>query len=133
MPSHSQNIPRILLIEDDANTACLVVEALADHFGAPCVDHVNRIALLETLECADFDLALCDFNLPDGTELDALAVLRSRRPCMPVIVVTAENRLETLLDTIRLGATDYLLKTADLVSAIPLAVEKNLTLAHAQR
>lgn len=133
MPEQFTNIPRILLIEDDPTTASLVIEALADHFGAPCVRHVNRIARLHEIDFAPYDLALCDFNLPDGTALDALAIMRQQRPGMPVIVVTAENRSDTLLDTIRLGAADYLLKTAELVSTIPLAVEKNLTLAHAQR
>lgn len=133
MPDDQHTTPRILLIEDDPNTAALVMEALSDHFGSPCVHHVARVGGIDAIDLSDFDLALCDFNLPDGTALDALSVMRERRPGMPVIVVTAENRSETLLDTIRLGAADYLLKTAELVSTIPLAVEKNLTLAHAQR
>lgn len=128
-----ESIPRLLVIEDDPDTASLVADILADHFGGPCTHHVGALRLLEGLELDDFDLALCDYNLPDGTALDAIASIKARRPGLPVIVVTAESDIETLLETIRHGAADYLLKTSEVFATIPIAVEKNLTLARMQR
>ncbi len=133
MPSSTNAIPCILVIEDDADTASLVADILAEHFGGPCVHHVSAIRDLEPLDLARYDLALCDYNLPDGNALDVIASIKSRRPGLPVIVVTAESDIETLLETIRIGAADYLLKTSEVFATIPIAVEKNLTLARMQR
>jgi diguanylate cyclase (GGDEF)-like protein len=133
MPIPNNSIPRLLVIEDDLDTASLVADILAQHFGGPCVDHVGTIRDLEPLDLARYDLALCDYNLPDGNALDVIASIKSRRPGLPVIVVTAESDIETLLETIRIGAADYLLKTSEVFATIPISVEKNLTLARMQR
>lgn len=133
MVNPNQSIPRLLVVEDDPDTASLVSEILAEHFGGPCVEHINAIAALDAIDLERFDLALCDYNLPDGTALDAIASIKERRPGLPVIVVTAESSIKTLLETIRQGAADYLLKTSEVFATIPIAVEKNLTLARMQR
>jgi diguanylate cyclase (GGDEF)-like protein len=133
MTAPTESIPRLLMIEDDVDTASLVQDILAEHFGGSCVVHVATIGSIDAIDLDEFDLALCDYNLPDGTALDAIATIKARRATLPVIVVTAESDIETLLETIRRGAADYLLKTSEVFATIPIAVEKNLTLARMQR
>ncbi|MGP1308836.1 MAG: GGDEF domain-containing response regulator [Phycisphaerales bacterium] len=127
------SIPRLLMIEDDADTASLVADILADHFGGRCIEHVSTLDALGNVDLEPYDLALCDYNLPDGTALEAIAAIKARRPSLPVIVVTAQSDIDTLLETIRSGAADYLLKSSEVFATIPIAVEKNLTLARMQR
>ncbi|MBL0921471.1 MAG: diguanylate cyclase [Phycisphaerales bacterium] len=123
---------RLLVIEDDADTAALVTEALEARFGAGCVAHVHRIARLGELDLSAFEAALCDFNLPDGTGLDALARLRGRGFDGPVIMVTGQSQPETAIAAIRAGASDYVVKTREFLSSLALIVEKNLATARMQ-
>jgi len=123
---------RVLVIEDDRDTAALVTEALEERFGLSCVTHVNRLEPLETMDLSTFDAALCDFNLPDGTGLDALRVLGERGFLAPVIMVTGQSQPETAVAAIRAGASDYVVKTREFLSSLALIVEKNLTASRMQ-
>ncbi len=125
--------PRVLIIEDDADTAALAREAVEDHFGKPCVTHVNRLALLAKQPLDRFDVILCDFNLPDGTGLDALRAMRERGVEAPVVMVTGQSQPETAVAAVREGAADYIVKTREFLSSLPLVIEKNLATARILR
>ena len=56
-----------------------------------------------------------------------------RRCSTPVIMVTGENVGHIAAEAIRKGATDYVVKLGDYLFAIPLMVEKNLTVAKVKR
>lgn len=59
-----------------------------------------------------FDLAICDLRLGVETEsgLQALSLLRSRWPELPVIMLTAYGSIDSAVQAMRLGAVDYLTK-----------------------
>lgn len=120
--------PRILLVEDDPDTADLMVETLADHFGSGGVRHCNTVNKAITCDVNAIDIVLTDMNLPDGSGLDVLTKLLHRRPDLPVVVVTAEGVLDNALAAIRKGAYDYIVKAGDYLFAIPVVVEKNLAI-----
>ncbi|HEY1628222.1 MAG TPA: diguanylate cyclase, partial [Tepidisphaeraceae bacterium] len=123
---------KLLIIEDDPDQRELIRETLEDHFGRGTVVAVSTQAqaLAQTLEC--FDMILCDYNLPDSTGLELLLEIR-RRCKTPVIMVTGENVGQIAIEAIRKGATDYVVKLGDYLFAIPLIVEKNLTVAKVMR
>ncbi|MBK9118345.1 MAG: response regulator transcription factor [Phycisphaerales bacterium] len=101
--------PRVLVVEDDAAIRRGVVDAL-------------QIAGYETLEAgrgdtgrqlavdAEFDLLLLDLVLPGGDGLDILAALRTLRPTLPVIILTARGDESDRLAGFRRGADDYVVK-----------------------
>ncbi|TVQ64102.1 MAG: diguanylate cyclase [Phycisphaerales bacterium] len=127
-PTHFMNQPpRVLIVEDDDDTAMLTAETLRKHFGAVCSSRVASLAELEKSELSLFDAVLCDYHLPDGVGMDALRVIRSRRPDMPVIMVTGQSEARHAVDAIREGAADYIVKTLDYLTTLPLVLEKNLT------
>lgn len=123
-----QRSPRILLIEDDADAAALMAEALADHFGQGLVHHAATVAEALAVDPEEFDLALSDMNLPDGNGLELLDRLLDARPDLPVVFVTGEGILENAIKAIRRGAYDYVVKAGDYLFSLPVVVEKNLAL-----
>ncbi len=105
-----------------------MAEVLQEHFGAGTVQVVGSLAELEATVIDDVDMILADYNLPDCCGLDLLRAVRTRGT-VPVIMVTGENVGEIAAEAIRCGATDYVVKTGELLHTIPLVVEKNLTTA----
>lgn len=120
--------PRLLLVEDDADTASLMIEILTDHYGTNPIQHITHVGAASAVDLTQVDLVLSDMNLPDGTGLELLGKLLARRADLPVVLVTGEGILENAITALRNGAYDYVLKAGDYLMAIPEIVEKNLSL-----
>lgn len=118
--------PHILLIEDDRDTSDLIRETLSDHFGEDRITHAECAADTEALDLHQFEMVLCDLNLPDASGLELIDRLLARREDLPVIMVTSEAGLDTAMTAIRKGAYDYIVKIGDYLLTIPLFIEKNL-------
>ncbi len=107
------NILRVLLIEDDTGLG----GALRDQVVAE--GHLPDWA--ETLSDADdylaathYDLILLDVNLPDGNGVEFLTRLRRKGSDVPVIIMTARDRVTDRIAGLNAGADDYLVKPFDL-------------------
>lgn len=61
---------------------------------------------------ADLDLVLLDLHLPGMGGLDALSLLRERSPGLPVVVLSASNDRQTVLDAIEKGAMGFIPKSS---------------------
>ncbi|BAM02386.1 GGDEF domain-containing response regulator [Phycisphaera mikurensis] len=120
--------PRLLLIEDDPDTADLILETVQDYFGRGCCDHAPDAAAARAADIDGFDLVLSDMNLPDGTGLEVMDSLLERRPDLPIVFVTGENILGNAVAAVKKGAYDYVVKAGDYLFTIPVVVEKNLEL-----
>lgn len=57
-----------------------------------------------------FDLLICDVKMDPGTGMDVLKTAREVRPNMPVVMVTAHGTVDTALESLRMGAFDYVTK-----------------------
>lgn len=68
---------------------------------------------LVVLEQPVFDLVYLDIHLPGINGLDILRAIRKESPQLPVILLTGNASLQSALEALRLGATDYLLKPID--------------------
>lgn len=68
---------------------------------------------LEVIEHSRPDLALLDVRLPDGNGVDLLQQISQNTPGLPVLMITADPKVEDIKRAIRLGAFDYLTKPID--------------------
>jgi two-component system OmpR family response regulator len=103
---------RVLLVEDHPPLAEAVRDALARAGFA--VDHAATAAeAREMAALAAHDLVLLDLGLPDGDGLKLLPVLR-RGGAVPVIVLTARDRLADRLAGLDGGADDYVVKPVEM-------------------
>jgi PAS domain S-box-containing protein len=102
---------RILHLEDDPDDATLIHRRLEAEGLAIAVRHVQDLeSFREALGAGEFDLVLSDFRLGNATGLDALEVRRQLRPDVPFIFVSGALGEERAVETLRNGATDYVLK-----------------------
>ncbi|MGQ5525206.1 response regulator transcription factor [Chitinimonas sp. PSY-7] len=104
---------RILLAEDDPALQRGLREALARMGYQPVVvgngEHADTLLASE-----QFDLVVLDLGLPGLDGLDVLRQLRARRQSVPVLILSARDRLEDRIAGLNSGADDYLTKPFDL-------------------
>ena len=71
----------------------------------------NEREFLAALEVEGLDLILSDYSIPGFNGLEALSARRARRPELPFIFVTGFSGEERAIETLRNGATDYVMKS----------------------
>lgn len=116
----------MLLVEDDRGTA-RALKALLKNLGCS-VTHAERISQARRrTEDSQFDVALLDIELPDGSGLDFVLHLRNlAQPCASLIL-TGSRQDRHLREAVGLGVTEYLLKPVnadELATAISRAAEQ---------
>jgi PAS domain S-box-containing protein len=123
---------RILVLEDVAADVTLISHELRAG-GVPF--HATRVEtrddFIREIEQNPPDLILSDHGLPGFDGFSALAIARERCPDTPFIFVTGSMGEELAIDSLRSGATDYVLKTR-LSNLVP-AVQRALRLAEERR
>ena len=102
----------ILHVEDDTADAELTQDALETE-GVAC--YVTRVEtesnFLIALHKGGFDLILADYALPSFDGLSALRIARQQQPDLPFIFVSGTMGEEVAIEALKIGATDYVLKT----------------------
>jgi CheY-like chemotaxis protein len=103
---------RILSLEDDPRDAELIQELLEAEGIACAVKRVDtQPAFQAAVEGDRFDVILADYTLPSFDGLAALKLARSTCPDVPFIFVTGTLGEEVAIEALKIGATDYILKT----------------------
>jgi two-component system copper resistance phosphate regulon response regulator CusR len=98
---------RILIAEDDSALASFVKKGLdAEHYAVD-VSNDGEQARAMAGEF-DYDLVVLDLNLPRLDGVAILRYLRTRKPTMPILVLTGRTRVEDRVQCLDLGADDYL-------------------------
>lgn len=104
---------RLLLIEDDQMLAEAVRTGL--HLASYVVDWVQNIDDGRTaLRACEYDSLLLDLGLPDGDGMGLIAELRDSHRSLPILVLSARDRITDRVRALDLGADDYLIKPFDL-------------------
>lgn len=117
-----------LLVVDDENNLRLVVQKEMSRQGHEVETASDGEEAWEKLEAQDFDVLLCDINMP---RLDGIGLLRRlREKCQnppEVIMLTGQATVETAIEAMKLGAYDYLTKPyriTELAALVTQAAEK---------
>src|SRR6476661_7057096 len=105
-------MPHALIVDDDTHAAEALAELVADNgFTTACADSLQGARdLLSTSP----DMILLDLILPDGNGLELLRDATTRESETQVVVITGHASLESSIEAMRHGATDYLLKPINL-------------------
>lgn len=117
---------RILLVEDDPSIVRSLSELLREN--AFCVDAAStQREALSLLANAEYDLALLDLTLPDGSGYSVCAAIRQAHPETAAIFLTAAGDEPSVVAGLEMGADDYVAKPfrpMELISRIRAALRK---------
>lgn len=103
---------RVLLVEDDPMIGQATAQALVD--GGHAVDWVTKgEEAMSALRDHSFDMLLLDLGLAGVSGQEVLRGLRARDAALPVVILTAQDKVDTRVDLLDLGADDYLVKPFD--------------------
>src|SRR6202051_3327363 len=117
-------MPTILIIEDEAKMRRLLELNLGDD-GFKTLSAGDAETGLKLLGSEQVDLALTDLKLPGISGLEFLHTAKQQNPALPIIVMTAFGSVETAVEAMKAGASDYVLKPFSLAE-IRMVVHKEL-------
>ena len=122
---------RILILDDELPLLQSLSRDLG-RAGHECLLAETGRAALQLLEGSAPDLAILDVQLPDMSGIEVLRHMRKELPEVPVVIITAYAAVDTAVEALREGATDYLEKPLDL-EELQLVIERELDNARNQR
>lgn len=106
---------RILIIEDEDSIRRVLIKIIKNENSSFIVEEaVDGEEGLAKIESADFDLVLCDIKMPKLDGIEVLEKVQAIKPEIPFIMISGHGELETAVESMRLGAFDYISKPPDL-------------------
>jgi len=100
---------RILIVDDDSFICGILKKHLQNNDYQAEVAFSGKSAL-DLFKKSNFDLVICDFRLPDTSGLELLQKIRSLKPRIPVIIMTAYADVRMAVKLMKIGADDYITK-----------------------
>ncbi|WP_020560027.1 sigma-54-dependent transcriptional regulator [Thiofilum flexile] len=99
----------VLIVDEEPSIQTLLRRGLASRF--EMIETTGEVAIaLAMLERCHFDLIIADIRVPDDGALEWVSRVRAKGNQTPIIFITAQAKLETVIAALRLGALDFLLK-----------------------
>ncbi|MCR9225912.1 MAG: sigma-54 dependent transcriptional regulator [Flavobacteriaceae bacterium] len=106
---------KILVIEDESAIRRVLVKILAEENDSyNVVEAEDGLAGMDIIKKEDFDLVLCDIKMPKMDGVEVLEAAKKIKPEIPFIMISGHGDLDTAVNTMRLGAYDYISKPPDL-------------------
>jgi CheY-like chemotaxis protein len=99
----------ILVVDDDEFMVELLNESLTDA-GYSVVTAANGAEATDILNHQDLHIALIDLSLPDMSGMDLVAQVTNASPDAQIIIMTGYPTIESVIDSLREGAQDYIVK-----------------------
>ncbi len=110
-----KKMSKILIIEDEAAIRRVLVKILSEENDSYKVEEAeDGLQGLEKVKNEDFDLILCDIKMPKMDGVEVLEAIKKIKPEIPMVMISGHGDLETAVNTMRLGAFDYISKPPDL-------------------
>ncbi|WP_299606599.1 sigma-54 dependent transcriptional regulator [uncultured Aquimarina sp.] len=106
---------KILVIEDEAAIRRVLVKILSEENDKYEVfEAEDGLAGIDMIKSDDYDLVLCDIKMPKMDGVEVLEAAKKIKPEVPMVMISGHGDLDTAVNTMRLGAFDYISKPPDL-------------------
>ena len=130
-------MPRILIIEDEASIRRVLVKILTEeNTKYEVFEAEDGLIGTEMIKNADFDLVLCDIKMPKMDGVEVLEKAKKIKPEIPFVMISGHGDIDTAVNTMRLGAFDYISKPPDLnrlLNTVRNALEKKVLIVENKR
>ena len=108
-------MPKILVIEDEAAIRRVLVKILSEENNSYKVEEAeDGLIGIEKIKKDDYDLVLCDIKMPKMDGVEVLEAVKKIKPEIPIVMISGHGDLDTAVNTMRMGAFDYISKPPDL-------------------
>jgi two-component system nitrogen regulation response regulator NtrX len=105
----------ILLIEDESAIRRVLGKILSEENKNYNVSEAaDGLEGIELIRDNDYDLVLCDIKMPKMDGVEVLEAMKKIKPEIPIVMISGHGDLDTAVNTMRLGAFDYISKPPDL-------------------
>ena len=111
--SDSNRKDRILVVDDDAQVVDLVVDYL-NRIGYDAVAAYGGNDGLNRFRDGDFQMVITDMKMPDMQGVELLEAVKEIKSDIIVIIITAYSTIDAAVDSIKLGAFDFISKPFDM-------------------
>ena len=106
---------KILVIEDEAAIRRVLIKIISEESDSYVVEEAeNGLEGIEKFKDNDYDLVLCDIKMPKMDGVEVLEKAKKIKPEIPFVMISGHGDLDTAVNTMRLGAYDYISKPPDL-------------------
>ena len=122
-----------VLVIDDEEPIRNSLQAFLEDFDYRVITAKNGREGIDLFDAEHPDLVLVDLRMPVVDGLDVLAYVTRTAPDTPIIVVSGTGVIKDVIEALRLGAWDYLLKPVEDLSVLRHAIEKTLERSHLLR
>ena len=121
---------KILIVEDEETIRRVLKKVLFEENDAyEIIEAFDGVQAIEIIKSNKIDLILCDIKMPKKDGIDVLKFLIKDYPEIPIIMISGHGDLETAVESMRLGAYDYISKPPDLnrlLNSVRSAVKNNI-------
>ncbi len=104
------NVVKALVVDDSTVMRKIIMRQLV----AAGVDDIDEATdgeqALEAISMHDYSVVMMDWNMPNMTGIDAVRAIREQGNMVPIIMVTTESERSRILEAIKTGVNDYIMK-----------------------
>ena len=124
----NQSQTKILALDDDSKFLAELKTALSDQFAVRTVTEISDA--MKVISQQRPDVLLLDMNMPEVNGMQFLKVVKQRVPELPVLMLTGDSRPEMIVEAIKAGASDYIIKgSEDFITALKLRIAQAMSLS----
>ncbi len=101
---------KALVVDDSAVMRKVLIGALSRAKITDVDQATDGVEAVSATEATDYDLVLMDWNMPNMLGIDAVRTIRANGKSMPIIMVTTEAEKSRVIDALKAGAQNYVIK-----------------------
>ncbi|MDB9723449.1 sigma-54 dependent transcriptional regulator [Polaribacter sp.] len=128
---------KILIIEDEVAIRRVLTKIISEEYDSYYVEEAGDGLLgIEMIKNNDYDLVLCDIKMPKMDGVEVLEKAKKIKPEIPIVMISGHGDLDTAVNTMRLGAFDYISKPPDLnrlLNTVRNALDKKVLVVENRR